>query len=111
MWVVVNHVKPDKRAQFERFVYEIFWPAASKLDTRAQRTFNHTRILNATVPEEDGTYSYIFLMDPLISGEDYWIDSILGKMYSKKEAETYYKLFTESLARDGEHYVVVQSRY
>ena len=28
VWVFVNHIKADKRQDFERFVQEIFWPAA-----------------------------------------------------------------------------------
>ncbi|PRY08844.1 hypothetical protein CLV24_1208 [Pontibacter ummariensis] len=111
VWVVVNHVKPEKREQFERFVYDIFWPAAKKLDPKAQRAFDNTRILNPAVAEADGTFTYVFLMDPLISGEDYWIDSLLGKMFPEKEAEEYYRLFRDALARDGEHYAFVQSRY
>ena len=27
MWVILNHVKADKRQQFEKFVYEILLPA------------------------------------------------------------------------------------
>ena len=26
MWVVLNHVKPDKRQQFEKFAYDILLP-------------------------------------------------------------------------------------
>ncbi|SIT93533.1 hypothetical protein SAMN05444128_3054 [Pontibacter indicus] len=111
VWVVINHVKPDKREQFERFVYEIFWPASSKLDEKAQRAFKHTRVLNPVAPEEDGTYTYVFLMDPLISGEEYWIDGLLKKMYPTKQAEEYYKLFLDALAREGETYRTLQSKY
>ena len=27
MWVLLNHVKADKRQQFEKFVYEVLFPA------------------------------------------------------------------------------------
>lgn len=111
VWVVVNHVKPDKREQFERFVYELFWPASAKLDEKAQQAFSHTRVLNPVSPEEDGTYTYVFLMDPLISGQDYWIDSILKKMYPANQAAEYYKLFTDALAREGKTYRMLQSKY
>lgn len=111
VWVIVNHVKPDKRAQFERFTHEIFWPAAQRLSTEEQRLFRQTRVLNATAPEKDGTYTYVFLMDPVISGGDYDIRSILNKMYSKAEAEKYWNLFYEILTRDGDMYKVVQSRH
>jgi hypothetical protein len=97
---VINHVKYDKKAQFEQLVYEIFRPSASNLNQKAQRAFDSTRVLNPAQPEEDGTFTNMFLMDPPISGEDYWIDNILEKMYPKAQAEEYYMLFQESLARE-----------
>ena len=30
IWVILNHVKADKRAQFEKFVYEVLLPALEK---------------------------------------------------------------------------------
>ena len=111
IWVVVNHIKQDKRAQFEKFIYETFWPASGKLTPNAQRAFTHTRVLNPAGPEEDGTYTYIFLMDPVLEREDYGIESLLRKMYPRAQADAYYKMFLESLARDGTHYKMLQSKF
>ena len=30
IWVIVNPVKADKRAQFERLINDIFWPGAAR---------------------------------------------------------------------------------
>lgn len=111
VWVVVNPVKPDKRAQFERFVNEIFWPSAAKLSAADQRTFRQTRVLNAVRPEADGTYAYLFIMDPVQRGFGYDILALLNKTYSKEKAADYYKLFTESLAGEQRTYVTVQTRF
>src|SRR5688500_559615 len=59
VWVIINHIKPDKRQQFEKFVHEVFWPMASKLNDSVRLTFMQTRVLSPTAPEQDGTYSYI----------------------------------------------------
>jgi hypothetical protein len=37
--VFVNHIKADKRQQFEKFVHEIFWPMAKKLSPLDQHVF------------------------------------------------------------------------
>lgn len=110
VWVIVNSVKPDKRAQYERFVNELFWPLAAKLSAADQRTFHQTRVMNAVRPEADGTYAYLFIMDPVQRGHNYDILALLNKMYDKAKAADYYKLFTESLARPQQQYTAVQSR-
>ncbi|WP_157780978.1 hypothetical protein [Hymenobacter sedentarius] len=111
VWVVINHVKADKRAQFERFVTEIFWPMAAKLGPADQRTFRQTRVLNPVRPEADGTYSYFFVMDPVITGANYDILTLLKKMYGNEKAAAYFKQFTESLSGKHQMFVTVQSRY
>ena len=44
VWVIVNPVKADKRAQFEKFINEVFWPGAKKLSAKEQQVFNQTRV-------------------------------------------------------------------
>ena len=31
LWILLNHVKHNKRQQFEKFIHETFWPKATKL--------------------------------------------------------------------------------
>lgn len=109
--MIINHVKPDKREQFEKFVNEVFWPMATKLSPEDQRLFKQTRVLYPTKAETDGTYSYVFLMDPVIATGDYEIDHLLKKIYGEGKWEEYGKMFGETLARDQTFYEVVQSKY
>lgn len=57
VWVIVNHIKADKRQDFERFVHEIFWPMAKKLKAEDQRLFRQTRVLHP-VAAENRNYFY-----------------------------------------------------
>ncbi len=111
VWVFVNHVKADKKEQFEKFAYEIFWPMAKKLSAADQKVFNQTRILSPTQQEADGTYSYLFIMDPVVSGGDYDISSLLKKMYGEEKAKEYDNMFVETLASGQTGYILVQSKY
>jgi hypothetical protein len=106
MWVLLNHVKADKREQQERFVHHILMPAAKQVALSALR---HTRFLHPAEQNEDGTYTYAFLMDPLIEGADYDILSLLQKAYGKDKAEKYIVLWNESLASPQVGYHLVQS--
>ena len=110
VWVIVNSVKADKRAQFERFVTAIFWPGAAKLSPAEQRVFRQTRVLNLTAPEADGTYSYLFIMDPLIPGANYEIGHLLQKEYGAAKAAEYVKLLDGSLAGKQHQYLMVQTK-
>lgn len=111
VWVIVNHVKPDQRSQFERFVEDVFWGTASRLGAHEQRAFRQTRVLYPTAPEEDGTYAYLFVMDPLIPGMNYSIYDFLVTMYGEADAAKHYRAFEATLAEPFRQYLSVQSAY
>lgn len=107
VWVILNHIRPEKRAQFERFLHEIFWPGGQRVgqaDPVVARTFAQTRILHPTGANKDGTYTYAFLMDPVLGNADYTILNLLKKAYPAAEAERYYReMFLEARAGGSSH--------
>ena len=98
VWVWAYTVKADKRKQYEHFVHDIFWPGASKLSAAEQRVFRQTRVMHPAQANSNGTYTYLFIMDPLIKGADYGIESLTKKMYGSKQGTEYLKLFGGALA-------------
>lgn len=106
MWVLLNHVKADKWEQHEHFVHNILMPAAEKVDPAA---FRHTRFLHPAEQNEDGTYTSVWLMDPVIEGADYDILSLLKKAYGEDKAEEYLQLWNESLVSPQVGYELIQS--
>ena len=110
VWVLLNVVKADKRQQFEKFLHEIFWAGSKKLGAADQKVFRQTRILHPTKAEKNGTYSYFFIMDPVVKGGDYDILSLLTKMYGAPKAKEYYKMFEGSVVGDQVAYRETQSK-
>ena len=110
VWVWAYPVKADKRKQYEHFVHDIFWPGASKLSAAEQRVFRQTRVMHPAQANPDGTYTYLFIMDPLIKGADYEIESLTKKMYGPKQGAEYLKLFGGALAGNDVGYKVTQSK-
>lgn len=106
MWVLLNHVKADKWEQHEHFVHNILMPAAEKVDPAA---FRHTRFLHPAEQNEDGTYTSVWLMDPLIEGADYTFLGLLTKAYDEEQAKEYIQLWDESLASPQVGYALIQS--
>ncbi|UFH53478.1 hypothetical protein [Spirosoma sp. KNUC1025] len=104
-------VKAAKRQQYEHFVHDIFWPGAKKLPTATQRVFKQTRVMHPTKANADGTYTYLFIMDPYIVGEDYDIGSLVKKMYGAKQGAEHYKLFEGAVVAGKDvGYRVTQSK-
>ena len=82
-------VKADKRKQYEHFVHDIFWPGARKLPAREQQVFRQT--------------------DPMDTGGDYDIYTLIKKMYGAKQGGAYYKLFQEAVTGKDVGYTMIQS--
>lgn len=110
VWICLDPIKKDKRAQYERFLHEIFWAGMSKVSPADQKLMRQTRILHPTKAEADGTYSYFFVMDPVVKGGNYDLERMLTKMYGKAKATEYFKLYTTALARPQVCYIETQSK-
>jgi hypothetical protein len=108
MWVLLNHVKPDRRKEFERFMHQIIKQIGARSEPHV---LNRTRILHPTGPNEDGTYTYIFLMDPVVQDGEYSFEKLLSLAYSPEEAGELIKLFNESLASGQVAYEVTQTAW
>ena len=111
VWVLLNQIKADKREQFEKFVHEILWPVALKLDPIDQKVAKQTRVLHPVEMNKDSTYTYVFLMDPLIPGASYEVMYYLKKGYGEEKAKEYSKMFGECYASPQVVYVLIQSQY
>jgi hypothetical protein len=113
MWVLLNDVKPDKREQFEHFVEQVLIPAVENLaatDEQQMTLLQQTRTLYPTEANEDGTYTYVWLMDPLVSGADYSFQGLFSRVYTAEETAQYIAMFYDALERPQYGYVVVQQR-
>lgn len=111
VWVISYPVKANKRAQYERFIHEIFWPGAKNLSAAEQKIFKQTRVMHPTKPEADGSYAYLFIMDPVIKGADYGIESLLKKEYGVQKGSEYFKLFKDAIIeKNYKDYRVIQSK-
>jgi hypothetical protein len=106
VWVTLNHVKADQRELHEQFVHDILRPAAEQVDPT---TVRKVRFLHPTEQNEDGTYTYIFLMDPFVEGADYSIDNLLNQVYGDAKGQEYFQMWLDSLAEEQHGYEVIQS--
>ena len=114
MWVILNHVKADKRDQYEKFVYKVLLPALEKSaldDSISSKIIEQTRMLEPSGANKDSSYTYIWLMDPLVKDAIYSYPGILKRVYSPEETKKYISMNNECLVSPQVAYPVKQGRW
>lgn len=106
VWVIANHIKPDKVKQFEEYNNIYLGPAAAKYNLQMKNT---VRILRSVKENKDGTYTYFFLMDPVISKFGYSMRDPLIAEYGEEKAKEYLDMFVDCLKGKQEFNVTVQT--
>ena len=101
VWVLLNHVKADKLEVHRQFIFNVLMPAVRKV---APELIHTVRFLEPTQPNDDGTYTSVWLMDPVVAGVDYSYDTLLTQAYGAEQAAEYMKLVDE-------YEVSLQTRY
>ena len=66
--IVLTTVKAGKQKQFEDYMtkFEAALEIAQKKDATTKKAAAQTRALYPAKPNEDGTFTYVFLMDPVL---------------------------------------------
>ena len=114
MWVILNHVKADKRQQFEKFAYEVLLPAleeTAKSNLTTRKMIGQTRMLEPRRANKDSSYTYIWLMDPLVKDAIYSYPGILKRVYSPEETKKYISMNNECLVSPQVAFPVKQGRW
>lgn len=102
LYIVEYSVTAARREQFERFFAESYFPAlreVAKSDTSAARVLRQTRLLAPARANDDGTLSFLLVLDPVVRGETYNISALLRRVYPAAESDRRYRVLTESWAR------------
>jgi ketosteroid isomerase-like protein len=107
VWIVSNRVKADKVKWFEDYNLNILGPATAEYYPMMRNT---VRLLKPVKQNKDGTYTYLYLMDPAIDPDHYDMLVPLTAKYGEEKANEYIDTFADCLI-DGkqESAVMVES--
>jgi hypothetical protein len=108
IWVVLNYIRTEKCETFEHFLHAILMPAIANIHPES---YNKVRVLHPAEPNDDGTCTYIFLMDPVVPDGIYDVSNILHKFYKPELADEYMKIWDESLITPQVEYNMIQSEW
>lgn len=101
--IVMNYVKADKVAQFEEFNTHYLMPATKEYNAKTKQT---VRMQKSAGQNKDGTYTYIYFMDPYVSSNNYEIFDNLSAKYGEKKAGDYVKMYNDCL-KDGKSQIIL----
>ena len=85
VWIVLNPVKADKRADYEQWLKE-FWSAGMRsTDESVKRRFMGAHVITPAAANPDGTWTYVIVLHPYYPGEDYMIASMTRKLVAASD--------------------------
>lgn len=109
VWVILNRIKADKVSQFEEFNFKYLEPATAEYYPKMRNT---VRMLRPVEQNEDGTYTYFYLMDAATSPDGYDMKIPLTAKYGEEKANEYLKMFTDCLKKGKQECIVtVQTKW
>ncbi len=111
--VVLNHVKPEQRAEWERMANEVWLAAWRKLgesDPPFRAAARDVRVLAPTAPDADGSYTYVVLADPHHPGMSYDARASLARLYPPEKVQELIQAWVATFARPQEAHFVVQQK-
>lgn len=106
--VILNHVKADKLEVHRHFVYDVLMAAVQKV---APQIWKSVRFLDSTEPNDDGTHTTVWIMDPFLSEMDYGYESLLTRAYGAEQAAEHMKLVDDYELSGQTSYMLQQSRW
>jgi hypothetical protein len=86
MLVLFNQVRPDKREDFIHFVSDVLCPAAASL---RPVSICKTQMLEPHVVNEDGSMTYVVLLDPAFQDVEEPVQTILTQVYGEEASKAH----------------------
>jgi hypothetical protein len=107
VWIVVSYVKEDAKADYEKWITDIFLePMKTSQDTILKKQFDATRWLTPARQNKDKTWTFVFLMDPVVPKGDYDIEHFLVKTYGEAKGKNYFKQYEGFMASAAQVHVL-----
>jgi hypothetical protein len=112
VWLIVNHIKNESKTDYLNWMNTHFLPVlVSTLDENTKKQYQHTRWLEPAQQNPDNTWTYVFIMDPVIPKANYDISALLATTYGTEKAAVLYKEYESFFAKPTEAHILKQTRH
>jgi hypothetical protein len=100
--MLLNTVRPDKVADFERVVALVRAAMEKSTDTKDRQQAQSWKVYKAAEPGPGGSVLYVFVFDPTLPNTEYGFNRILADAYpDTAQLQEIWKLYTGSLTGGG----------
>ncbi len=103
--IMYHHILPGQQDHFIRWVEEHYCPAVSKLQYDSAPRL---KILASSVPDQDGNYTVVIMLEPAYDSIDYSIPALLERVYGRVLGDRYTREWESILATDHVDSVLVE---
>ncbi len=112
VWVIVTHVKGNQKPAFEQWVKEIFYLALQKSQNPMHKEqLQSTRWLEPAAQNEDKSWTYVWIMDPVVPKADYDIPTLLNTAYGEEKGKAHWEAYMAFWAKPVEAHILKQTAY
>lgn len=109
VWVLINKIKADKKEVFEELLYNDIRNNSMEAGGYRAEIVSSVRILEPMNPDEDGNFTYVFIMDPVIEGVEYNIRPVLVQAFGEEVADEKVKLWADCYTEPQYGYFLKQN--
>ena len=100
--LMFNTVRPERVADFELLLAEVQQALARSTNPATQAQAKGWRFFKAAEPGPNGTVIFVFVVDPVVPGEDYSLGKILVDAFPDvTKVQEVWKLYTTSVTGGG----------
>ena len=104
-------VKGESKEEFEQLTHEMIFDRISEADQQAKAISARVRLLHPTQANEDGSYSYLFIFDPVYTGTyAFTTTNLFAQIYGEERGKELDEQFVNTLSGDQKSYFMVQSK-
>ncbi len=98
--MVLNYVKADQTAAFEGAMTRVGQALSTSESADRRQQAATWKVYKATEPLDGGVVLYVSVLDPVVSGADYWVPQILNEAFPT-EVQALYETYVGTFA-DGQ---------
>jgi hypothetical protein len=110
--VVIVKVKDESKKDFETWVDEVLYNALNNSESEMKKAqLKATRWLEPTKQNGDGSWTYSWIMDPVIPKTNYDIQPFLINEYGEKAGKDHWQKYLTFMAGPPQSYMFTQTDY
>lgn len=112
VWLIVNHIKNESKTDYLNWMNTHFLPVlVNTLDENTKKQYQHTRWLEPAQQNPDNSWTYVFIMDPVVPKTNYDISVLLTTTYGIDKAAALYKEYESFFAKPTEVHILKQTQH